>query len=76
MHRKNQQDTGLIPLFLNEANWRGRDDSPSVYRFLYCSLSTGFREKVEAYNVFIALEGLDIGHRVVAVSLCGTALLP
>jgi len=42
---------------------------------VYCSPPTGFREKVEAYNILIALEGLDIGHRVVLVALCGTVQL-
>src|SRR6516164_7006315 len=71
MHWKNQQYTGLIPVLLNEPNWRCCGDGSGVYRLLYCSPATSLGEKVEAYDMLIAFEGLDIGYRVVLVAFRG-----
>ena len=70
MNSKHQKKTGLLPLFLNQANGGCRGCSPGVDRLFDCGLSTGFREEVEADYVLIALKGLDIGDGVVSASLC------
>src|SRR5215469_3923671 len=75
-HRKERQNSGLIPLFLDEADWRSGGDPPSVDSLLYCGLATGLGKQVEPHSMLIAAKGFDIGHGVVSVSFCGTAPLP
>src|SRR5215467_8931259 len=71
-----KQDSDLLSLLLNEANWRGCRDLSRIERRLHCRSTPSLRREIEPHDVFVALQRLYIGHREEARPLSGTPTLP
>ena len=76
MDRVDEQDADLLPLLLNEANWRGGCHDSGIERRLYCRPAARLRGKIEPDDVLIALQRLYISHRKIARPLSGAPPLP
>jgi hypothetical protein len=76
LHRKNNQNAGLLPPFLDEAYRRSRPHRRGVHRFLDRHLTARLGSKIEPDHMLVAVQRFDIGHRIIKRSFSGAASSP
>src|SRR6516165_3605508 len=55
MDRIDEQNTDLLPLLLDEANWWGCCNGSGIERHLHCSTTASLRGEIEPHDVLVAL---------------------
>src|SRR5262249_44145692 len=76
MGRIDKQNANLLPLFLNEANWRRAPDVAAIECRLHRRPTPLLRDEVEPDNVLVAFEGLYISYRKIMRPLTCAPPLP